>query len=478
MEFIMKEPVSPTGQYVSSSALSLSILGVLEFEVPIDDLPVMSLIKDVFLPINPRFSSIMVEDENGEKQWKRVEVELHNHVKIPIFPSGLSLELYDKCFDDYISGIGMEQLPITQPLWEIHIINYPTTTAAAVTIFKLHHSLGNGVSLMGALLSCLQRADNPSLPLTFPSVSLPSNINDYNNNNNNNILNRVYEVFSVIYKTVSDFSWSIIKSTLVEDDKSPIRSGDVGIEFRPMTMATMTFSLDQIRQIKTKLGTTVNDVITGIIFLGTRLYMQEMSEESSKTRSTAVILLNTRVFRGYESIQDMVKPNAKTPWGNYFAFLHVPIPQYVTTDDATPSNPLEFVLKVQQILSAKKNSLAVYLTAQLLKTLKKFRGPEAAARFIHATSKNTSMGISNLMGPVEQIALANHLVKGLYFTVVGTPQSLGITMVSYNGKIRVAVKAEKDFIDISKFKCCLENAFQKIFKVVYEITYASQHVKG
>lgn len=51
-------------------------------------------------------------------------------------------------------------------------------------------------------------------------------------------------------------------------------------------------------------------------------------------------------------------------------------------------------------------------------------------------------------------------------------------MVSYNGKIRVAVKAEKDFIDISKFKCCLENAFQKIFKVVYEITYAPQHVKG
>lgn len=26
------------------------------------------------------------------------------------------------------------------------------------------------------------------------------------------------------------------------------------------------------------------------------------------------------------------------------------------------------------------------------------------------------------MGPVEQIALANHPVKGLYFTVVGTPQ--------------------------------------------------------
>ncbi|KAJ0110543.1 hypothetical protein Patl1_02265 [Pistacia atlantica] len=420
MESITKEPVSPTGQYLNSSALSLSILGVLEFEVPIDNLPVMSLIKDLFLPINPRFSSIMVVDENEEKQWKRVEVELHNHFRR------------------------------TRPLWEIHIIKYPTTTAAAVMIFKLHHSLGDGFSLMGALLSCLQRADNPSLPLSFPSVHLPSN---RNGNNNNNILKCVSKVLSVISMTVSDFSWSIIKSTLVEDDKTPIRSGDGGIEFRPTTTATMIFSLDQIRQIKTKLRATINDVITGIIFLGTRLYMQEMSQDSSKAQSTAVILLNTRVFRSYESVKDMVKPNAKAPWGNRFAFLHVSIPHL--TDDAASSNPLEFLLEI----------------------LKKFKGPEAAAGFIHGTLKNTSMGISNLMGPVEQMALANHPVRGLYFTVVGVPQSLCITIVSYTGKLRVAVGAEKGFIDTPKFKCCVENAFQMILKAACESTGAPQHVR-
>ncbi|KAJ0054383.1 hypothetical protein Pint_02264 [Pistacia integerrima] len=452
MESITKEPVSPTGQYLNSSALSLSILGVLEFEVPIDNLPVV--------------------DENGEKQWKRVEVEFHNHVKMPIFPSGLSPEFYDKYVDDYISKIGMEQFRRTRPLWEIHVIKYPTTTAAAVVIFKLHHSLGDGFSLMGALLSCLQRADNPSLPWTFPSVHLPSN---RNGSNNNNILKSVSKVLSVISTTVSDFSWSIIKSTLVEDDKTPIRSGDGGIEFRPTTIATMIFSLDHIRQIKTKLRATINDVITGIIFLGTRLYMQEMSQDSSKAQSTAVILLNTRVFRGYESVKDMVKPNAKAPWGNRFAFLHVSIPHL--TADATSSNPLEFVLKAQQIISAKKSSLAVYLTAQLLEILKKFKGPEAAAGFIHGTLKNTSMGISNLMGPVEQMALANHPVRGLYFTVVGVPQSLCITIVSYTGKLRVAVGAEKGFIDTPKFKCCVENAFQMILKAACESTCTPQQVR-
>lgn len=60
MEFAEEEPVSPTGLYMSSSALSLTTLGFLEFQVPIDDLEAFEMIKDLFLPINPRFSSKMV----------------------------------------------------------------------------------------------------------------------------------------------------------------------------------------------------------------------------------------------------------------------------------------------------------------------------------------------------------------------------------------------------------------------------------
>lgn len=57
------EPVSPTGQYFNSSALSVSVLGVFESEIPIDDSPTLSMLQDVFLPVNPRFSSIMVNSQ-------------------------------------------------------------------------------------------------------------------------------------------------------------------------------------------------------------------------------------------------------------------------------------------------------------------------------------------------------------------------------------------------------------------------------
>uniref|UniRef100_A0A2P2KBE6 diacylglycerol O-acyltransferase n=1 Tax=Rhizophora mucronata TaxID=61149 RepID=A0A2P2KBE6_RHIMU len=244
------KPLSPTGQWTSSSFLSLFVIGVLESQVPIDDTQIMPLIPNVFLPINTRFSSIMVMDEKGVKQWKKVEVRLKDHINVPIFTPDRSTEYYDERLDAYLSKLATEQLPQSRPPWEIHIIKYPTSHAAGNIIFKLHHSLGDGFSLMGALLSCLQRVDNPSLPLTFPS----SQLHLQKDGQNSGIGKSVVKLLSSAYYTVFGFWSSVIKSNLVEDDKSPIRSGNHGVESLPVSIVTMSFSLDDIKQIKAKLS--------------------------------------------------------------------------------------------------------------------------------------------------------------------------------------------------------------------------------
>ncbi|MCL7039288.1 hypothetical protein MKW94_028950, partial [Papaver nudicaule] len=239
------EPATPTGQFFNSASLSVCILAALESEIPIDDSQTMTLLKDVFIPINSRFSSIMVkDDENGGKHWKKVTVILDDHVQVPIFPEGLPLESYDEYLQEYSTKIAMEQLPQTRPLWEIHIFKYPTTNAAGTLLFKLHHALGDGYSLMGALFSCLQRSDNPSLPLTFPKIG----------SNSMEKTKSVAGYMSVLMNTVTDFTWSLMKSSFLEDHVSPIRSATVGVELKPITISTVTLSLDQIKQIKTKLG--------------------------------------------------------------------------------------------------------------------------------------------------------------------------------------------------------------------------------
>ncbi len=47
---------------------------------------------------------------------------------------------------------------------------------------------------------------------------------------------------------------------------------------------------------------------------------------------------------------------------------------------------------------------------------------QAAAGYIYKAISNSSMAISNIRGPVEQMALANHPISGLYFMSVGIPQ--------------------------------------------------------
>ncbi|XP_043687453.1 wax ester synthase/diacylglycerol acyltransferase 4-like [Telopea speciosissima] len=413
-----------------------------------------------------------VRDEHGVKQWKRVDVKVEDHVHVPIFPDGLSPESYEEYLQEYLAKIAMEKLPQSRPLWEIHLIKYPTSNAAGTVVFKLHHALGDGFSLMGALFNCLRRADNPSLPLTFPS-SKQGLISSDSNNRRSSIFKRVTDILSMFINTTSDFAWSILKSSFVEDDWTPIRAGNEGVEFRPITISTVTFSLDQIKQIKDKLGGTINDVITGIIFYGTRLYMQNLGPPgssnshstalvllntriinsrsivgtindvitgiifygtrlymqnlgppgSSNSHSTALVLLNTRIINNYQmSLKEMMnKPDSKSPWGNQFIFLHVSIPDSADAEMTT-------------------------------------------AQYVHSTLKNTSMAITNMIGPMEQMSLADHPIRGLYFMVVGAPQSLAVTIVSYMGKLRVAVGAEKGFINEKLYISCLENAFTRIFR--------------
>jgi hypothetical protein len=56
----VQEPVSPHGQYFNSSIICTYIFGFLELAIPFDVSLAIPLLKDVFIPINPRFSSIMV----------------------------------------------------------------------------------------------------------------------------------------------------------------------------------------------------------------------------------------------------------------------------------------------------------------------------------------------------------------------------------------------------------------------------------
>ncbi|KAL1819770.1 hypothetical protein ACET3Z_014639 [Daucus carota] len=246
----------------------------------------------------------------------------------------------------------------------------------------------------------------------------------------------------------------------MEDDLTPIRSNHVGgVEFRPLAITNMAFSLDQIKKVTAKLKVTINDVMTGAILLGVRMYMEAEDKKSGNANSTALAVLNTRDIDGYKSVGEMLKPKAKMPWGNQCTFLHLPMPKLTNLHD-----PLDFVFQTQRTVKRLKNNYAVFLNSQFLNISRKLIGAEATSKFFHGTMKNSSMCISNMIGPIEQMALAKHPVHGLYFTASGLPQSLVVTLLSYVGTLRATIAVEKGFIDLDKLKVFIQKAYDIIFE--------------
>ncbi|KAL5731229.1 hypothetical protein ACHQM5_003978 [Ranunculus cassubicifolius] len=449
MANMMFPPLSPLAQFINTPVLTFYVLGVCELEAPFNKPATIQFLENGFIPLSKRFSSVIVTDEKGVQRWKKVECNTEDHVIVPTFPSNLTPEEYDVKLEDYISSFYMEELPENQPPWEVHLFMYPTSTATGTMLFKLNHALGDGYSIMGALLTLFKRADNPSLPLKFPTASsrLPGLVTNYS------------RVSSFIYRcinTFTDFSRGVL-GTYMEDDDTVLRSKTPMVEYAPVNISSVIFSLDQIREVKSRIGATVNDVTTGLIAYALQLYMKRKGQSPGETQSTALIVMNLRMTRGFKTLEDMLKANI---WGNHFGFLTVALPSFSDVDNV---DPLEYVSKSKNEMKRRMNSMSNYFTSKFLNLLGALRGPEAAAEYIHSNLRNSSIMISNMVGPVEKASIAGRPLKSFYFTVPGVPQSLVFTIVSYMGKLRLVASSERGFIDPQLLNSCLKEAFTKIY---------------
>lgn len=124
---------------------------------------------------------------------------------------------------------------------------------------------------------------------------------------------------------------------------------------------------------------TINDVITGMIFYGIRLYMEEIEYMARKAKSTAVVMLNTRNVKGYQSVKEMQNSKVKGLWGNKISFLQVPIPKL---SQSKSYKPLEFVWNARKLIKKKRRSFSVYLIGLLLDLEMKLKGPEVCIHLI------------------------------------------------------------------------------------------------
>lgn len=251
-------PASPATEYLYTTVLSFRMLCVFETTVPIDDSETFKVIRELLLPLNPRFSSILVKHAaKSGLQWQRVNMNLEDHVKVPSFPKGLSSAQYEEHWYDYLSQISMESFPEQRPLWEVHLFKYPFSNAAGAVVLKLHHALGDGFSLMGALFSSLKRADNPSLSLTFPATSSAAISGNSMGEGERVVSSWGKKAISVVMgccNTLEDVVKSLLHSTVMKDARSCIRSGRSQVEYLSTAFSSVVLSLARIKEVKNQVA--------------------------------------------------------------------------------------------------------------------------------------------------------------------------------------------------------------------------------
>uniref|UniRef100_M8BP61 diacylglycerol O-acyltransferase n=1 Tax=Aegilops tauschii TaxID=37682 RepID=M8BP61_AEGTA len=135
------------------------------------NLPVFRAGIQTELPRFPRFRSIQVLDgsNNGKPHWVQTTVNLDDHIILPRLDPAVSASDPDKAVEDYVSSLSTLPMDRSRPLWEFHFLDFATSEATSTTVLRLHHSIGDGMSIMTLLMaSSRSTADRARLPAMPP----------------------------------------------------------------------------------------------------------------------------------------------------------------------------------------------------------------------------------------------------------------------------------------------------------------------
>ncbi|KAK8487484.1 hypothetical protein V6N13_030873 [Hibiscus sabdariffa] len=155
---------------------------------------------------------------------------------------------------------------------------------------------------------------------------------------------------------------------------------------------------------------------------------------------------------------DMMKKKSKAKWGNKFGFICVPF------SIALENDPLDYLREAKAIVHRKKLSLQAFCTYLTNNFVVRLFGSKVSACLAYRVFSHTTMSISNVVGPVEEISFFGHPIAFIAPTVFGHPQALTIHFQSYVDKMSIVVAVDPNVISDPHLLCDDFQESLKLFK--------------
>ncbi|KAJ6764792.1 O-ACYLTRANSFERASE (WSD1-LIKE) FAMILY PROTEIN [Salix koriyanagi] len=449
-----QEPLSPAARLFHAPRFNCTILTAIGCKTSINP-GVIKMGLEQTLMKHPRFSKKLVIDDNkcGSKlKWESTAVNVEDHIIEPDLDP--YMDSPDQFVEDYISNLSSIPLDLSKPLWEMHILNVKTLDAEAIAVFRIHHSLGDGASLISLLLACTRQTSDPD---ALPSIPAQQMAGSHFSGGVWWLFFAIWTVLRLIWNTLVDLVLFLATMLYLEDTKTPLK-GAYGVELKPKRFVHRTVSLDDIKLVKNAMNMTINDAIMGVTQAGLSRYLNRKYGDQSEIedaengkqnnipksiRLRASVLVNVRPTPGIQTLADLMANESNNPrwgWGNRIGYIILPFSIGLQDD------PLEHIRKAKAMIDRKKLSLEATFSFHGAMLVIKLFGAKASAAMARRVVSNTTLAFSNVAGPVEEISFYGHPVAYIAPSVYGSPHALTIHFQSYGSKMTIAVAVDPDVI--------------------------------
>jgi WS/DGAT/MGAT family acyltransferase len=432
-----------------NSPLHIGSLAIYEGQVPFEDFQAQIHAR---MPLIPRYRQRVsfVPLSLAHPTWEDdPHFDVRNHVfHVHMPPPGNHEQLIELS-----SRLFAPPLDRNKPLWEMYVIHGLEGGRTGI-VSRVHHCMVDGVSGIELMLACLDLSPEPAAPPEAEPYAPPplpgafERLSDAIWDNLNEQMNIVRDWQQAVLDPRPRFrQWTdafrALRTALpwlsVPAPRMPFSATALSAERRA---AVSEMSFVELREIRTSLGGTVNDVVLAILAGGLRKYLLRHGHRVDGPEPRVAIPVNVRL------------EDEKGALGNRVSGMFTTLP--VGEPDAAAR--LHRIREQTELLKKDNQAGAVELIMRLVAGT-----PVPAQALAGVAMSNTliNMICTNVPGPMIPLYCVGHLLQEHYPLVpLSLNMGLGVGVTSYNHRLFFGLMADPNVMpDVDLLKECIDESF-------------------
>ena len=437
----------------------MQIVGVMIFDGALDEARLRAAIEQRMLGY-ARFRQV-VSQQNGGYAWcDDPDFDLDHHLRRAVLPgAGGQAEL-----ERFVADLASTPLNPSRPLWEMHLVD--TSIGGQALVTRIHHSIADGIALVGVLLSM---ADDSPQPLPRSTRKTARNdeahdpfwfgiwrpATDAMLNGIRLSTNLWAKYVGLVANPLQALEYSrlgtaiageIGKLALMPDDSPTRFKGKPGTSKRVAWSAPI--SLPEVKAVGRVLGCSVNDMLLSAAAGALRGYLADKGDAVEGVEIRALVPVNLR------------RPQDQGQLGNRFGLVALELPVGI-------ENPLARLYATRDRMLALKDSMQAPLTLAILGAVG--MAPKIAqAKVLDLLASKATAVMTNVPGPQQALYVAGARLRQPLFWV---PQSgdigMGVSILSYDNRVQFGLITDKGLVpDPEQVVARFASEFEKLLMLV------------